>query len=74
MDCSFYVKRFLWLHLFILVFFDDLQFSFSVFTKMNIAFNFVCHACIVMKMLTTVVHVNKDMFPNCVKFLLAHQL
>ena len=30
-------------------------------------------ACIVMKMLTIVMYVNKDMFPNCVKFLLAHQ-
>ena len=54
----------------ILVFFDDLQFGFSVFTEMiRYLILSAIYACIVMKMLANVACVNKDILLSCVKCL-----
>ena len=54
----------------ILVFFDDLQLGFSVFTEMiKHLILFAIYACIVMKMLTNAACVNKDILLSCVKCL-----
>ena len=71
MACSsFVLNSFCGYTIVILVFFDDLQLGFSVFTEMiKHLILFAIYACIVMKMLTNAACVNKDILLSCVKCL-----
>ena len=71
MACSYFMlNSFCGYTIVILVFFDDLQLGFSVFTEMiKHLILFAIYACIVMKMLTNAACVNKDILLSCVKCL-----
>ena len=72
---SFMLNSFCGYTIVILVFFDDLQFGFSVFTEMitHLILSAI-YACIVMKMLANAACVNKDILLSCVNVFLRNGL